>query len=242
MKRIIPFSKFFIPAAIFSLVLAGFGAVGFFLMGINLGVDFQAGLIQEIQFAPAALRITYNGPGNAAISLSRNSLDVVVSGAGADEFTHTFPFTNYASLGDLARGLRMVEGINASEAASSNARSSWLIQSAQSSPLLEAARPFVIHYLPPGANPVRIEDVRASLLPLGTVSVQVLGVPEDRRFMIRMDRTNYRRIGELFWPGRNSGTPFRLCGFPFFKEPYRSGGHTFVFYPVVGSCIYDFQV
>jgi preprotein translocase subunit SecF len=45
----------------------------------------------------------------------------------------------------------------------------------------------VVHYLPDGAAPVLIEDVREALSPLGTASVQVLGTPAERRFMIRMD-------------------------------------------------------
>jgi preprotein translocase subunit SecF len=80
-----------------------------------------------------------------------------------------------------------VEGISVSEAAPANIRSAWLIQSAQSSPRLEANRPFLLHYLAPDAKPVLIEDVRASLLPLGSVSVQELGEPAERRFMLRME-------------------------------------------------------
>jgi preprotein translocase subunit SecF len=187
MKQIIPFSKYFIPAVILSAILAGLGIAGYFFMGFNLGVDFQAGLIQEIQFAPTAFRLTYDGPGNASISLSRNTLDIVVSGAGVEELTHRFTFASYAAHGDLVRGLRNVEGLVVTEPASAAARSSWLIQSAQSSPRLDPADPFVIHYLPPDAKLIRIEDVRASLLPLGTVSVQILGTPAERRFMIRME-------------------------------------------------------
>jgi len=187
MKRIIPFSKYFIPTAVLSFILMGAGAVGYFMMGFNLGVDFQAGLIQEIQFAPTAFRMTYQGPGNATVSLSRSSLAVVISGAGIDEVTHEFPFTSYSSLSDLVRGLRGVEGLTVSEPASGGARTSWLVQSAQSSPRIEANTPFLMHFLSPDSRPIDIADVRSSLLPLGTVSVQVLGIPADRRFMIRME-------------------------------------------------------
>ena len=187
MKRIIPFSKYFIPAAILSLILVGSGAYGFLRMGFNLGIDFQAGLIQEIQFAPTAMRITYDGPGNALISLSRTSVDIIISGAGVYEVTHAFPFTSYPTHGDLIRGFSGVEGLGVSATAAASASSSWLVQSALSSPRLEPDAPFVFHYLRPDAQPVRIEDVRATLLPLGTASVQVLGTPEERRFMIRME-------------------------------------------------------
>jgi len=187
MKRIIPFSKYFIPATALSLILMGLGVVGYFVLHFNLGVDFQAGLIQEIQFAPTAFRLTYSGQGNASISLSRSSLDVVISGAAVDETTHRFAFNTYTTQGALIRGLKEIEGIGVTDSASASASSAWLIQSAQSNPKLEANNPFTVHYLPPNADPVRIEDVRASLLPLGTVSVQILGAPSDRRFMIRME-------------------------------------------------------
>jgi len=188
MKRIIRFSRFFIPAAVFSALLVIFGITGYVMKGgFNLGVDFQAGLLQEIQFAPTAFRLNYSGPGNASISLARNNLDIVISGAAADEVTHSFVFTSYPTHADLIRGLREIEGISVSEAGPANARSSWLILSAQSSPLLDARNPFVIHYLSPDAQPILIGDVRSSLLSLGTVSVQALGTPGERRFMIRME-------------------------------------------------------
>ena len=187
MKRIIPFSKYFIPAVILSVVLTALGIVGYFLMGFNLGVDFKAGLIQEIQFAPTAFRLTYNGPGRASISLSRSALDIVISGAGVEEHTYRFAFNSYVTQGDLVRGLRGIDGLQATEPASPGAGSSWLVQSTQSNPLLSANDPFMIHYLPPDAPIIRIEDVRAGLLPLGTVSVQILGNPAERRFMIRME-------------------------------------------------------
>jgi preprotein translocase subunit SecF len=187
MKRVVPFSKYFIPAAVISILLTVSGVVGYILMGFNLGVDFQAGLIQEIQFAPTAFNLTYTGSGNASISLSRTAVDIVISGAGVDEVTHRFAFAAYATQGELVRGLREVVGLNVTQPASDAAQSSWLTQSAQSSPVLDANQPFVIHYLPPTLSPVRIEDVRSSLLPLGTVSVQVLGTPAERRFMIRLE-------------------------------------------------------
>ncbi len=65
MKRIIRFSKYFLPAAVLSMTIAVFSIVGFLTQGFNLGVDFQAGLLQEIQLVPTAFSLTYNGRGNA---------------------------------------------------------------------------------------------------------------------------------------------------------------------------------
>jgi preprotein translocase subunit SecF len=186
MKRIIPFTKYFVPTAVLSLILVIAGVAGYALKGFNLGVDFQAGLLQEIQFAPAAFELTYDGRGNASVSLSRSSLTVVVSGAGIDEVQYDFPFSRYAELSDLAAGLSAVEGLSVKTAAQGNIRSSWLVQSAQSNPLL-GEDPFVVHYLSPDEKPIPIDEVRSSLLALGNVSVQVLGEPSERRFMVRME-------------------------------------------------------
>ena len=193
MKKIIRFSKVFLPAAIISTAIAVTGITAYVMYGgFNLGVDFQAGLIQEVQFAPTAFNLTYNGTGNASVLLSHSSLDIVISGAGVEETTHSFTFASYPVLADLLRGLQGVEGLVVSKvaqapSAASTIRSSWLVQSAQGNPLLDAAKPFIIHYLPPDAKPVLIEDVRASLLPLGSVAVQMLGAPAERRYMIRME-------------------------------------------------------
>jgi preprotein translocase subunit SecF len=154
--------------------------------GFNMGVDFQAGLLQEIQFAPGAFRITYSGRGNASISLSRTNLTIVISGASVDEVQHDFPFASYPTVNDLVQGLQGIDGISASASAAGSVRASWLVVSAQSNPQLGSA-PYNVHYLSPDEQVIPIEDVRSALLPLGTVSVQNLGDPAERRFMIRME-------------------------------------------------------
>ena len=187
MKQIIPFSRYFLIASLFSLSLVIMSSIGYFSRGFNLGIDFQAGLLQEVQFAPTAFNMTYNGPGNASVIFSRTSLDIVVSGAAADEQTYRFPFSSYISQGELVRGLNTIEGFSATQPSAPQAGSATLIQSALSSALLESENPYTLFYLPPGSPPIRIEDVRAALQPLGQVAVQVLGIPEERHFMIRME-------------------------------------------------------
>jgi preprotein translocase subunit SecF len=185
--KIIRFSKLFVPAVIFSVVLIVIGLAGFFVKGgFNLGVDFQAGLIQEVQFAPQAFGLTWSGRGNAAISFDRGNLYVVVSGAGVDNVTHSFSFAVYPTIGALSQALDAQEGLSVIVSAPAGAPSSLLIQSAQGDPQL-GNTPYVVHYLPEGSEEIPIEDVRAALTHLGTVSVQVLGQSAERRFMIRME-------------------------------------------------------
>jgi preprotein translocase subunit SecF len=189
MKRIIHFSKGFFPAAILSAVLISAGIGGYVALGgFNLGVDFQAGLIQEVQFAPTAFSLTYRGLGNASVSMDRNGLYVVLSGSGVEGITYSFPYGEYPTIAALTAALSALEGLEAEENPGSGAAASrTLLQSAQGNPLLSST-PYGIHYLPPGAAPIDIADVRSALIPLGTVSVQVLGErAEERRFMIRID-------------------------------------------------------
>jgi preprotein translocase subunit SecF len=193
MKRIIHFSRFFLPAAIISAVLTLGGIAGYIIKGgFNLGVDFQAGLLQEIRFAPTAFSLTWTGRGSASVSFdkNRNQLDIVVFGAGVESRPVSFPFSEYGTLRALTEAIRSsgsLEGIAVDLKAPGDTQSQWLIFSAQTNPLL-GTDPFVVHFLAPGTPPIAIRDVRESLVSLGrTVSVQQLGQDTDRHFMIRLE-------------------------------------------------------
>jgi preprotein translocase subunit SecF len=189
MKRIIPFSRYFFPAAVFSSVVILAGVISYFAMGgFNLGVDFRAGLIQEIQFAPPAFRLTYSGLGKASISFSGDMLYIVISGSGVEGKTYSFPFAQYKTLDSLLEGLSLssIAGLNVTGVAPGATETQHLIQSAQENPEL-GSEPFVVHYLAPGAEAIGIDEVRSTLSPLGSAAVQVLGEPSDRHFMIRME-------------------------------------------------------
>jgi preprotein translocase subunit SecF len=185
---IIKFSKAFVPAAIFSVLLIIFGIVGYIVKGgFNLGVDFKAGQIQEVQFAPTAFSLSYSGKGNAVVSFSRNALDIVVSGPNVDDNDFNFPYADYPTLQAMSNALtESIEGLSAEVAASGTIQSQWILPSAQGNPRLGLV-PFVVHYLQPNSEPIDLARVRDAITPLGNVSVQVLGEPSDRHFMIRMD-------------------------------------------------------
>ena len=181
MKKIITFSRYFLPAAIFSLVLAVIGIIGLFHedQGINLGIDFQPGLLQEIQFIPSAFQLSYQGPGNLSVSVSLSQMDVIITGTMAGEQSLRLNFSDYPTLGGLIAELRAIENLTVSNAAPLNTSFIRLVQSAEN--------PLLIHYLPVNTVPINIADVRSSLLALGNVSVQELGNPLERHFMIRME-------------------------------------------------------
>jgi len=187
MKRIIRFSNLFIPAAIFSILLTVSGVVSYFLIHFNLGVDFQGGLIQEVQFAPTAFSLTWSGAGNATVSFDRGGLYIVNTGVGIDSRNNIeFPFSEYGTVGDLVQALGAVEGIEVKSEISERTSSQWLVRSAQGNPQLGDV-PYLVHYLDPQSQEIKIETVREALASMGQgISVQNLGQPRDRHFMIRL--------------------------------------------------------
>jgi len=189
MKKVLRFSKFFFPAMIFSIVLTASGVVSYFVKGgFNLGVDFQAGLIQEVQFAPTAFSLTWSGRGNATIAFDRGGIHIVNSGVGVDARTVSFSFSEYGTIGALTEALTSnVEGISAKLNVSEGISSAWLVRGAQGSPQL-GSEPYAVHYLAPDSPEIKIETVREAMSSLSqSVSVQSLGQPSDRQFMIRVD-------------------------------------------------------
>ena len=189
MNKIIRFSRLFLPTAIFSVALVLAGVISYFAMGgFNLGVDFQAGVIQEVQFAPTAFSLTWSGRGNATISFDRNNLYIVNTGVGVESRTFAFPFGEYRTVGELGRAMEsQIDGLSVRLSVPQGVSSQWLIRSTQGDPYLGGA-PYSVHYLDPQSQSVPIADVREALAGLGqTVSVQSLGQSSDRQFMIRIE-------------------------------------------------------
>jgi preprotein translocase subunit SecF len=187
MKRIFRFSKYFLFTVILSSFLMVAGIVGYVVKGgFNLGVDFQAGLIQEIQFAPVAMELTYTGKGIASISMDKNKLDLVVSGSDVEKATFSFPFAAYPTVGSIVDGLSAIEGMTVSKIADSAALSTNLIQSAQGNPRLGSVA-YSVHQLIPSAVPIPIDTVRKALSPVENSSVQLLGRDTERKFLLRVE-------------------------------------------------------
>ncbi|AEJ19969.1 protein translocase subunit SecF [Gracilinema caldarium] len=187
MKQILKFSRFFLPAVILSLVLIISGIVGYVVYGgFNLGVDFQAGLIQEIQFAPTAIKLTYTGKGVAGISMDKNKLEIIISGSDVEKRTYTYTYASYPTLGSMIDAMSGIEGLAVEVVASRDVATNTLVQSAQGNPRLGSV-PYGIHYITSDVGLIHIAEVRKALASLGNVSVQNLGQPKERKFLIRVE-------------------------------------------------------
>ncbi|MCL2181578.1 MAG: protein translocase subunit SecF [Treponema sp.] len=197
MKKIIPFSRYFFPTAIISIILVLFCVGGYiFNNGFALGVDFQAGLIQEIKVAPSAFSLRWNGLTSAVLQFDRSNLYIIVSGSGVEPRTYPFAFSEYTTIGAMRRAMEaqleeLVVEVSANESISSH----WLIFSTQSNPYLGNSTPYIVHYLDPASIPIDISEVRAAMAgSVFGVSVQNLGAPSDRHFMVRVEDKDEGRI------------------------------------------------
>ena len=196
MKKTIRFSKFFVPAAVISCVLAAFSVSGYVLNdGFALGVDFQAGLIQEVQIAPTAISLRWNGNANATLTYDSRKIDIVISGAGA-ESRKEFPFSEYRTIGALTDA--MTQELQDLEIISSVGRdvgTQWLVFSSTSNPYLSGDSVYVIHYLDSSFPHIDISEVRTAMTSFTQgVSVQNMGLASDRQFMIRIEDNEEGRI------------------------------------------------
>lgn len=188
MKKVFPFSRYYLPAAIFSAALIALGLFGYFGKGFNYGVDFQAGINQTVQLAQPALRLTYAGKGNAEFSVNEGNATLVFSGAEVDSRTITYDFKSVATIGDLAKALGEVPQVAAAlEAGSEAAATSLLVPTYQGNPLL-GATPKVLHRAP-AADTERvgsIAEVREAISGAGNVSVQQVNPASLQRYIIRV--------------------------------------------------------
>jgi len=197
MKKTLRFSKFFLPAAIISAILVILSISGYFInKGFALGVDFQAGLIQEVKIAPTAFSLRWNGISNALFQSDRNGLYIIVSGSGADPKTYSYTFSEYATIGSIKRAMeQQLYDIEVTMPADENINSQWLIFSSQGNPVLSKDDQFVIHYIDPQSAPVDISDVRNAMAGFTlSVAVQNIGTPADRHFMIRIEDKADERV------------------------------------------------
>jgi preprotein translocase subunit SecF len=188
MKRVIHFSKYFIPAVIGSVVIITFGLIGYAFKGFNLGVDFQAGINQTVQMAIPVAKISYSGKGNAQLTVSDTALTLVVSGAEVEKKTVVIDYKTNPTIADLAKALTSQPDVQvALQPSSESAQSTLLVPTYQGNTLLSVS-PVTLHRAPASAQEdfAPIEKVRSALASMGSVSVQVLSPSSLQRYLIRV--------------------------------------------------------
>lgn len=187
------FSKWFIPCSIISLVIIAFGIVGFFTKGINLGLDFKPGLIEEIRVAPPVATLSYEGPAKITVDLSDGQMDLVISGLGATNETRAYNFNQYATVQALADEVNKSGDVKMTVKNGSFDTTKLFLDSAVSNMLSTND----LYIYPAGTSDITTDDVRAALAGVAGVDVKQLGSGADASYQIRMGATKESSQEEL---------------------------------------------
>ena len=184
MKKVIHFSKFFVGAVVLSCALIISGIISVATRGINFGLDFKPGMIEEFRIDPTVLKLTYTGSATIKVDTTGSGLDLVVSGVGAENRTVNLPYAENATVAELAAKIREVEGISV-EVVDGSAKTSdgLFVNSAVSTTL--GANPLMIHAADDSVN-VNADDVRVALKDIEGADVKTLGSGKDASYQIRM--------------------------------------------------------
>lgn len=184
MRKVIYFSKFFVGAVILSLALIASGVISVVTRGINFGLDFKPGMIEEFRIDPTVLELTYGGSATITVDPSETGLDLVVSGVGAENRTVTLRYEENPTVADLAQKISEVEGISVNVLDGTVASGDGLfVNSAVSTTL--GATPLRIHAADDSVN-VNADDVRAALVDIEGADVKTLGSGKDASYQIRL--------------------------------------------------------
>ena len=181
MKRTISFNKGFIPCTIISAVIILFGIVGVFTKGINFGLDFKPGLIEEVRVAEPVAEITYDGAAKIALDLSAGQMDLVITGTSANNETRSFNFAVYNTVALLADGVNKVDGVNMTVKNGSYDTTKLFLNSAVSTVLSNEA----LYIYPAGTSEITTDDIREALSE-DNIAIKQLGSGADASYQISM--------------------------------------------------------
>ncbi len=184
MKKAIQFSKLFPAAIILSAVLILSGIVSIALRGINFGLDFKPGMIEEIRIAPTVMELSYTGSATVNVDPSDAGFDVVISGIGAENRTIGFAYADNATVGTLASKINQIEGVNAKVISDVAIPAEGLFVNSAVSTTLTAV-PLRVHASDKSVK-VDADDVRNALKSVAESDVKALGTDENRSYQIRM--------------------------------------------------------
>lgn len=183
MKKVIRFSKYTVLSVALSCVLILSGLVPMLTKGINLGIDFKPGLVEDVRIVPAAVELTYDGAASVEVEVNPSDISLIISGVGADNETIVYPFAEYPTAAVLASAMSSVEGVAAVAKDGSAPASALFANSAVSSVLSRSV--FRLYYSGNGQL-ASVDQVRGALADLEDVSVKEAGSGSDEVYQIRM--------------------------------------------------------
>lgn len=184
MKKVLKFNKFFVPAVLISSVLIIAGIVGLFTAGINFGLDFEPGMIENIRVVPTAIELTYSGNASVTVETSAQKVDFIISGSGADNETKSFAYITYETVGDMVTAMNQVNGVTAKAVAPVATKAADFFASSDKITKL-SSETFRLYYAPENADIIPIEDIRTLFDDMEGCSVKQSGAVSENTFQIR---------------------------------------------------------
>ncbi len=181
MKKQFKFNKAFLPCSIISCVLIVVGIVGFCTKGINLGLDFRPGLIEEVRIANPVADIVYNGSANVSLDLSAGQMDIVISGSGVANETRSFNFAVLKTVDELAAEVNKIDNVVMTVKNGSYDTTKLFLNSAVTNQLKNTP----LYIYPAGTSEITTDDLRKALGDEG-VAIKQLGNGADASYQIRM--------------------------------------------------------
>ena len=183
MKKTLNFNKGFIPSVIISCILILSGVIGVFVRGgINFGIDFKPGLIEEVRVASPVAEVTYNGSANISMDLSAGQLDLVITGIGTVNETKSYNFAEYSTISSLAVALNAVDGVNVKVLDGNYDTTKLFLNSAVTNQLTTS----VLYIYPAGTSTITTDDIRNALNGVSGIAIKQLGTGADASYQIRM--------------------------------------------------------
>ena len=183
MKKVIRFSKYTVLSVVLSAVLILSGLFPMLTTGINFGIDFKAGLIEDVRIVPAAVEMTYDGAASVEVEVNPSNISLIISGVGAENETLVYSFADYPTVADLADAISNVEGVSVVVKDGTTSTAELFANSAESSILSKNAYRL---YSNSKGQLASIDQVRDALSDLEDVSVKAAGAGADEVFQIRM--------------------------------------------------------
>ncbi len=180
----IKFSKFFIPAVVISAVVIIAGIVCSATKGINFGLDFKPGMIEEVRIAPTVLKVSYNGTASISLDMSDVGMDVVISGIGEENRTEKILYVENPTTMDVAKKLSAIAGVNVSSIVNQPIAEGGLFLNSAVSSKLNASGLNI--YAADAEKIVNADEVRAALKDFAGVDVKTLGKGSSTSYQIRL--------------------------------------------------------
>jgi preprotein translocase subunit SecF len=196
MKRVIQFSRGRYYVFAVSALLILIGVAGFIVNhGLNLGVDFKAGVSYQFQVAPVSFTVEYAGPDKAEISIPAGSQaltspgDIILTVTNLKNGTkepYPLRYADYKTVRDLMAAITKIPGMTAVLKGDGGASPSSLLPLPRPADITGV--PFSINLAPgPGRGAeADIAQVRSLLPPLGEFTLQAVGAPANQEFITRI--------------------------------------------------------